>query len=177
MEPKPIVELHNHILGILLFNSYDYINDTVKPAYNGHPWEMARCLLYIGWPIYTGQLCRKYNAIENLGEVVRWPQYTWWPLYTKPSYTGLTVFLAKAICCLSPKFNDKIFCLSQTFLTSDNHLRDAENIRKVLCKSFIQWFWELNCILISTKSTVLIRSAKGYSFVAVEVCWSESLEI
>ena len=42
MEPKPIVELHNHILGILLFNSYDYINDTVKPAYNGHPWEMAR---------------------------------------------------------------------------------------------------------------------------------------
>ena len=65
MEPKPIVELHNHILGILLFNSYDYINDTVKPAYNGHPWEMARCLLYIGWLIYTGQLCRKYNAIEN----------------------------------------------------------------------------------------------------------------
>ena len=145
--------------------------------YNGHPWEMARCLLYIGWPIYTGQLCRKYNAIENLGEVVRWPQYTWWLLYTKPSYTGLNVFLAKAICCLSLKFNDKIFCFSQTFLTSDNHLRDAENIRKVLCKSFIQWFWELNCILISTKSTVLIRSAKGYSFVAVEVCWSESLEI
>ena len=22
--------------------------------------------------------------------------------------------------------------------------KDAENIRKVLCKSFIQWFWELN---------------------------------
>ena len=22
--------------------------------------------------------------------------------------------------------------------------KDADNIRKVLCKSFIQWFWELN---------------------------------
>ena len=29
--------------------------DPVKPVYNGHPWEMAR------WPLYTGQLCRKYS--------------------------------------------------------------------------------------------------------------------
>ena len=46
--------------------------------------------------------------------------------------------------------------------------KDGDNIRKVLCKSFIQWFWELNFLLLSTKSTVLIRS--GYFFfVAVEV--------
>ena len=41
--------------------------------------------------------------------------------------------------------------------------KDADNIRKVLCKSFIQWF----CVVISTELTVLVRS--GYSFVAVEV--------
>ena len=45
--------------------------------------------------------------------------------------------------------------------------KDAENIRRVLCKSFTQWFWELNLCFISTESTVLIRS--GYSFVAVQV--------
>ena len=58
--------------------------------------------------------------------------------------------------------------------------KDADIIRKVLCNSFSQWFWELNnlilkttelrqiiCVLVSTKSTVLIRS--GYSYVAVEV--------
>ena len=45
---------------------------------------------------------------------------------------------------------------------------DADIIRKVLCKSFIQRFRELNLrSYISIKSTVLIRS--GYSFVAVEV--------
>ena len=32
---------------------------TVKPVYNGHSWEMARWLLDAGWPLYTGQLCRK----------------------------------------------------------------------------------------------------------------------
>ena len=42
--------------------------------------------------------------------------------------------------------------------------KDIDNIRKVLCKSFIQWFEELN---LSTESTVLVRS--GYSSVAVEV--------
>ena len=58
--------------------------------------------------------------------------------------------------------------------------KDTDIIRKVLCKSFSQWFWELNnfipktteliqiiCVLVSTKSTVLIRS--GDSYVAVEV--------
>ena len=45
---------------------------------------------------------------------------------------------------------------------------DADITRKVLCKSFIQRFRELNLrSYISIKSTVLIRS--GYSFVAVEV--------
>ena len=48
--------------------------------------------------------------------------------------------------------------------------KDAVNIRKVLCKSFIQWFWELNLCCngyISTESTVLIRSR--YSTFAIEV--------
>ena len=45
--------------------------------------------------------------------------------------------------------------------------KDADNIRKVLCKSFIG-FENKICVLINTKSTVLIRSGL-YSFVAVEV--------
>ena len=39
---------------------------TVKPAYNGHPWKMARWPLYTGRLLYTGQICRKYKATENL---------------------------------------------------------------------------------------------------------------
>ena len=37
--------------------------------------------------------------------------------------------------------------LSQKFPDEKQQLveeNDADNIRKVLCKSFIQWFWELN---------------------------------
>ena len=36
--------------------------------------------------------------------------------------------------------------LSQKFLEEKQQLleeKDADNTRKVLCKSFIQWFWEL----------------------------------
>ena len=50
--------------------------------------------------------------------------------------------------------------------------KDADNIRKVLFKSFIKWFSELNLCsyktLISTESTVLIRSASAYFFCC---CW------
>ena len=42
---------------------------TVKPVYQGHPWEMARWLLQTGWPLYTAQLCRKYKATENFGKL------------------------------------------------------------------------------------------------------------
>ena len=55
--------------------------------------------------------------------------------------------------------------------------KGADNIRKVLCKSFIQWFGELNLYPYKYRVSVLIRSAKPYSFVAVEVRWIESLEI
>ena len=57
--------------------------------------------------------------------------------------------------------------------------RYRHNIRKVLCKSFTQWFCELYLCSYKyvTESTVLIRSAKAYSFVAVEIRWIESLEI
>ena len=60
--------------------------------------------------------------------------------------------------------------LSQKFPEEKQQLleeKDADNIRKVLCKLFIQWFENLICVDRSTESTVLVRS--GYSFVAVEV--------
>ena len=44
--------------------------------------------------------------------------------------------------------------------------KDADNIRKVLCKSF-SGFKNLICVVISTESTVLVHS--GHSFVTVEV--------
>ena len=48
--------------------------------------------------------------------------------------------------------------------------KDADNIRKVLCKSFTVVVFRIKFVfVISTESTVLIRSAKAYSFVAVEV--------
>ena len=52
-------------------------------------------------------------------------------------------------------------------------------VEKVLCKSFIQWFWELNFVLISTESYCFdsFRLRVFFNFVAVEVRWSESLEI
>ena len=37
--------------------------------YNDHPWEMARSPWYTGWPLYTGQLYRKYKAAENFGKL------------------------------------------------------------------------------------------------------------
>ena len=49
---------------------------------------------------------------------------------------------------------------------------DADNIRKVLCKSFIQWFWELN--LCCYKYRVDCFGSLRLFFCC---CWSESLEI
>ena len=48
---------------------------------------------------------------------------------------------------------------------------DADNIRKVLGKSFIQWFSELNylCSYIKVPSRLHVLIRSGYSFVAVEV--------
>ena len=50
--------------------------------------------------------------------------------------------------------------------------KDADNIRKVLCKSFIQWFWELN--LCCYKYRVDCFGSLRLFFCC---CWSESLEI
>ena len=50
--------------------------------------------------------------------------------------------------------------------------KDADNIAKVLCKSFIQWFWELN--LCSCKYRVGCFDSLRLFF---SCCWSESLEI
>ena len=36
---------------------------TVKPVYNGNPWEMTRL------PLYAGQLCKKYKATEKFGKL------------------------------------------------------------------------------------------------------------
>ena len=51
--------LANEIPPTANYNS-SYINkinvNTVKPVYNGHPWEMTRWPLYTGWPLHTGFL-------------------------------------------------------------------------------------------------------------------------
>ena len=40
-----------------------FYSNTVKTA-----WEMAKWLLYTGWPLYSGQLCRKYiRQLKILG--------------------------------------------------------------------------------------------------------------
>ena len=49
---------------------------------------------------------------------------------------------------------------------------DADNIRKVLGKSFIQWFWELN--FYSYKNIVNCFDSPWLFFCC---CWSESLAI
>ena len=45
---------------------------------------------------------------------------------------------------------------------------DADNMRKVLCKSFIKWFWELNLCCYKYRVNYF-GSQAGYSFVGVEV--------
>ena len=49
--------------------------------------------------------------------------------------------------------------------------KDADNIRKVLCKSFIQWFWELNLCCYKYRVDCF-GSLRLFSC----CCWSESLE-
>ena len=50
-----------------------------------------------GWPrpLYTGDRYMQVNLTVNIrddfGEVVQWPLYTGWSLYTGPLYTGSTV--------------------------------------------------------------------------------------
>ena len=44
-----------------------FLKINYQPVCNGHPWEMARWPWYTGWPLYSGQLCRKYKATEILG--------------------------------------------------------------------------------------------------------------
>ena len=65
--------------------------------------------------------------------------------------------------------------LSQKFPEEKQQLveeKDAGNIRKVLCKSFIQCFWELN--LCRFKYRVDCSGSFRFFFCC---CWSESLEI
>ena len=65
--------------------------------------------------------------------------------------------------------------LSQKFPEEKQQLveeKDADNIRKVLCKSFIQCFWELN--LRCFKYRVDCFGCRRSFFCC---CWSESLEI
>ena len=65
--------------------------------------------------------------------------------------------------------------LSQKFLEEKEQLverKDVDNIKKVLCKSFIQWFWELN--MCCYKYRVDCFGSLRLFFCC---CWSESLEI
>ena len=47
--------------------------------------------------------------------------------------------------------------------------KDAENIRKVLCKSFIQWFWELNLCSFKYQVNCLVWLHLSMFFCC---CWS-----
>ena len=146
MEPKPIVELHSHII---------FRHPTVQKL-RLSKWYSQTCVQWSA--LGNGKVSVIYSVTDIYISTLQKIECNWkfggscsvttihlvTALYRAISYTGLTVFLAKTICCLSLKFDDKIFCFTQTFLTSDNHLQDVENIRTVLCKSFIQWFWELN---------------------------------
>ena len=49
---------------------------------------------------------------------------------------------------------------------------DSDNIRKVLCKSVIQWFWELNLCCYKYRVNCF-----GSLRLFLCCCWSESLEI
>ena len=65
--------------------------------------------------------------------------------------------------------------LSQKFPEDEQQLveeKDADDIRKVLCKSFIQWFWELN--LCCYKYRVDCFGSLRLFFCC---CYSESIEI
>ena len=50
--------------------------------------------------------------------------------------------------------------------------KDADNIRKVLCKPFIQWFRELNLCCYKYRVDCF-----GSLWLFFGCCWSESLEI
>ena len=47
--------------------------------------------------------------------------------------------------------------------------KDADNIRQYFANHLFSGFENLICVLISTETTVLIRSAKAHFFVPVEV--------
>ena len=68
---------HFRVASSLRFKAIWYwYENAVKPVYNGHPWETAMWPLHTGWPLCTGQLCRKYRAI-NIWEVVRLTVIYW----------------------------------------------------------------------------------------------------
>ncbi len=62
---------------------------TVKPVYNGHPWDPKKVAVAQSWPVFTGFSIK-------IGIKVAWPDLGW-PLLTGGRYsevavnTGLTV--------------------------------------------------------------------------------------
>ena len=75
-----------------------------------------------------------------------------------------------------PQAKKQLFLkLSKKFPEENQQLveeNEADNIRKVLCKSFIQWFWQLNLCCYKYRVDCL-GSLRLFSC----CCWSESLEI
>ena len=71
--------------------------------------------------------------------------------------------------------NQQFLKLSQKFPEEKQQLveeNDADNTRKVLRKSFIQWFWELNLWCYNYRVDCF-----GSFRLFFSCCWSESLEI
>ena len=66
---------------------------------------------------------------------------------------------------LKPKRNNLVIPEKKQQLVEET---DADNMREVLCKSFIKWFWELNLCCYKIRVNYF-GSQAGYSFVAVEV--------
>ena len=116
-----------------------------------------------------------YPARDTLQHVIK----AWWKVVWQKAGKTLPVFFfvnEHNNTNTKPQAKKQRFLkLSQKFPEEKQQLveeKDADNIRKVLCKSFIQWFWELN--LCSYKYRVDCFDSLRLFFCC---CWSESLEI
>ena len=98
-----------------------------------------------------------YPARDTLQHVIK----AWWKVAWQKAGKTLPVFFfvnEHNNTNTKPQAKKQRFLkLSQKFPEEKQQLveeKDADNIRKVLCKSFIQWFWELN--LCSYKYRVVL---------------------
>ena len=111
------------------------------------------------WPILGHMALTKIKCIPIVIHQAMYPardtlQYVikaWWKVAWQKAGKTLPVFFfvnEHNNTNTKPQAKKQRFLkLSQKFPEEKQQLveeKDADNIRKVLCKSFIQWFWELN---------------------------------